>query len=273
VGANINGPSLMRVPSWVARPLGRYYLYFAHHHGTYMRLAWADRVEGPWTVHPGGVLPLTATGAHDHVASPDVHVDTAARRIRLYFHGCTSVGRRAQVSFVATSADGLRFDARPTPLGPFYFRVFAHDGWHYALAKQADECGVLLRSRDGLDPFEPGSTVLPGMRHAAVARRGDTLEVIFSRIGDAPEHLLHTTLDLRGDWRAWQAAPAASLLLPEHDWEGAGEPVAPSRPGRAFARECALRDPALFTDEDGRRLLVYAVAGEQGLALAELQAD
>ena len=32
-GENINGPSLIRVPDWVANPLGRYYLYFAHHNG------------------------------------------------------------------------------------------------------------------------------------------------------------------------------------------------------------------------------------------------
>jgi hypothetical protein len=31
LGENINGPSLILVPSWVERPLGRYYLYFAHH--------------------------------------------------------------------------------------------------------------------------------------------------------------------------------------------------------------------------------------------------
>src|ERR1035441_4007062 len=31
LGDNINGPSLIRVPNWVDHPLGRYYLYFAHH--------------------------------------------------------------------------------------------------------------------------------------------------------------------------------------------------------------------------------------------------
>ena len=30
MGGNINGPSLIRVPDWLADPLGRYYLYFAH---------------------------------------------------------------------------------------------------------------------------------------------------------------------------------------------------------------------------------------------------
>ena len=39
IGPNIQGPSLIRVPDWVGDPLGRYYLYFADHKGTYIRLA------------------------------------------------------------------------------------------------------------------------------------------------------------------------------------------------------------------------------------------
>ena len=49
--SNINGPSLVRVPEWVENPLGRYYLYFAHHRGAYIRLAYADAIEGPYTVY------------------------------------------------------------------------------------------------------------------------------------------------------------------------------------------------------------------------------
>ena len=30
---NINGPSLIQVPDWLPNPLGKYYLYFAHHKG------------------------------------------------------------------------------------------------------------------------------------------------------------------------------------------------------------------------------------------------
>ena len=41
---NINGPSLIRVPDWLPNPLGQYYLYFAHHKGDHMRLAYADSV-------------------------------------------------------------------------------------------------------------------------------------------------------------------------------------------------------------------------------------
>jgi hypothetical protein len=58
MGDNINGPSLIRVPDWIQEPLGRYYLYFAHHDGRYVRLAYSDELQGPWTIHREGVLPL-----------------------------------------------------------------------------------------------------------------------------------------------------------------------------------------------------------------------
>ena len=55
IGTNINGPSLIRVPAWVTQPLGRYYLYFSHHKGTFIRLAYADDLKGPWKIHRPGV--------------------------------------------------------------------------------------------------------------------------------------------------------------------------------------------------------------------------
>src|SRR6185295_11509127 len=42
VGDNVNGPSVIKVPAWVKNPLGKYYMYFAHHRGTYIRLAYAN---------------------------------------------------------------------------------------------------------------------------------------------------------------------------------------------------------------------------------------
>ncbi|MCP5080996.1 MAG: hypothetical protein GY948_04790, partial [Alphaproteobacteria bacterium] len=61
MGTNINGPSLIRTPDWVADPLGHYMLYFADHRGIYIRLAYADRPEGPYAVHSPGCLDLSAT--------------------------------------------------------------------------------------------------------------------------------------------------------------------------------------------------------------------
>jgi hypothetical protein len=62
IGQNIQGPSLIRVPDWVTSPLGRYYLYFAHHKGVYIRLAAADDLEGPWRIHRPGTLHLKDSG-------------------------------------------------------------------------------------------------------------------------------------------------------------------------------------------------------------------
>ena len=87
--SNINGPSLVRVPEWVENPLGKYYLYFAHHRGAYIRLAYADAIEGPYTIHRPGVLHRdnTVFREGDHIASPDVHIDAENRRFFMYFHG------------------------------------------------------------------------------------------------------------------------------------------------------------------------------------------
>ena len=89
LGANINGPSLIRVPRWVAHPLGAYYLYFAAHQGKTIRLAYADKLEGPWKSYQPGTLQLAQSFFTDHIASPEVIIDAAQQQIRLYYHGLT----------------------------------------------------------------------------------------------------------------------------------------------------------------------------------------
>src|SRR6187549_1538527 len=58
LGDNIDGPTVIRVPAWVERPLGRYYMYFAHHMGAFIRLAYADSIGGPWKIYEPGVVPV-----------------------------------------------------------------------------------------------------------------------------------------------------------------------------------------------------------------------
>lgn len=300
LGPNIQGPSLIRVPDWVQNPLARYYLYFADHKGSYIRLAHANTLTGPWTVHPPGALhlndsrfPTTPPHAtpeqlalvearmisagmilsHDarteattpHIASPDVHVDHAHRRITMYFHGLTGVGEQA--SRVALSPDGLAFTALPDLIGRTYMRVFPHQDMTYALAMP----GVLSRSADGLTGFTEGPTLFnPNMRHAALLRRGQTLHVFWTQVGDAPESILHSTIDLSADWTTWRETPAQTVLRPEHDWEGANAPNTASVRSTAYGQVNQLRDPAIF-EENGRTYLLYAVAGESGIAIAEIE--
>lgn len=281
-GKNINGPSLIRVPEWLPGRLGNYYLYFAHHGGKYIRLAYADRLLGPWKIYAPGVLQLAeAPGANGHIASPDVHIDEAARQIRMYFHG-PSRKEKKQMSFVALSPDGLHFKASAEPLGLFYFRVCEWRGTWYAMAKG----GQLYRSKDGLTQFEKGPNPLPGgaaraegdesgnspgPRHVALHLAGDSLTVYFSNIGDAPERIQRAAVALTPDWNAWRATPAEEVLKPELDYEGVKLPLKKSVAGAAGGPENALRDPAIFTDRDSRVYLLYSVAGESGIGIAELK--
>jgi beta-xylosidase len=59
-------------------------------------------------------------------------------------------------------------------------------------------------------------------------------------------------------------------LRPETAYEGADLPLKKSSAGAASGRENALRDPAIFVDDDGRTYLLYSVAGESGIGIAEL---
>ena len=275
-GENINGPSLIQVPEWLPAPLGRYYLYFAHHGGSYIRLAYADDLTGPWTVHEPGTLRLEQTPFHGHIASPDVHIDHECRRLRMYYHGCLAddEGRwQGQFSAMALSEDGLHFVSDEQIIGPSYMRMFTWDDWWYSLAMP----GCMLRSRDGLGVFEQGPQVfefaethIEKLRHAALLLRGDTLRVFYSRAGDTPEHIMYSDIALKGDWSTWHATEPATILQPETPHEGVDLPLTASTGGRAHGPVRQLRDPAVY--EDGHQAyLLYSVAGESGIAIARLQ--
>jgi hypothetical protein len=302
LGVNIQGPSAIRMPDWIAGRRGDFYLYFADHKGRYIRLAYADHPAGPWTVHPPGSLKLEQSGflteppevspeqlahfearlkqdgvviSHDllseittpHIASPDVHVDPAGHRVVMYFHGLDAVG--TQVTRVATSHDGIAFTADPEVLGRSYMRVFTHDGMTYAMAMP----GQFYRSRDGLHGFEPGPMLFnPRMRHAALLKRGDTLWVFWTQVGDVPERILVSRIDISGDWRGWKETDAVEVLRSERDWEGADAPLVPSIRSTAYGHVNQLRDPAILEDS-GHIYLFYAVAGESGIAIAEVFMD
>ena len=51
--------------------------------------------------------------------------------------------------------------------------------------------------------------------------------------------------------------------------EGADAPLEPSVRSTAYGQVNQLRDPAIF-EEDGEVFLLYAVAGESGIALAQV---
>jgi hypothetical protein len=281
MGDNINGPSLIRVPDWLEDPLGRYYLYFAHHQGTYIRLAYADRLEGPWTTYEPGTLQLEQTPARAHIASPDLHIDDENRRLIMYYHGPVDMSkailpsslsgddplRGGQRSYVAASTDGIHFESGSEILGTSYFRVFHWAGYTYALGMP----GVFFRSKNGFTDFERGPTLFSkDMRHTAVKLDGDILSIFFSRAHDCPEHILMSQIELTPDWTAWQPSEPVSVLKPEAECEGADRPVVPSNRGSVHEPVCQLRDPGIYREDD-RTYLLYSVAGEQGIGIAEIR--
>jgi len=229
LGGNVNGPTVVRVPEWVERPLGKYYMYFANHMGTSIRLAYADAITGPWKIYEPGVLHVrdtaffrpqpdpaeTLADFYTHVASPEIFVDPPHKRLVMWIHGWWTNGERwprdpveaaawarqngyGQYTQSAESGDGIHFDVRPAITKQSYLRIFKRDGVFYAVAR----LGRLARSRDplasflaGPNPFTDGVYANP-IRHVALLRRGDRLLVFFTAIGDAPEHVLMSTIKL-----------------------------------------------------------------------------
>ena len=108
------------------------------------------------------------------------------------------------------------------------------------------------------------------MRHSALQQCGDTLRIFWTRVGDAPERILCSTVDLTVDWMHWRASPPVEALRPETVWEGAELSVEPSLRGAINGPVNQLRDPCIFADTDGTTYLLYAVAGESGIAIATL---
>jgi hypothetical protein len=302
LGGNVNGPTAVRVPDWIERPLGRYYMYFANHMGDFIRLAYADAPTGPWKVYEPGVLHVrdtafyrpqpdpkeTLENFYTHVASPEVFIDSANKRLVMWYHGWWTNGERwpsepadaqawarqkgyGQFTQVAESSDGLHFQVRPSITKTSYLRVFRYGGYFYGVSR----LGQLSRATEPLASFQMGpnpfrdSPYSNRVRHVALVLRGNQLHVFFTAIGDAPERVQKSTIDLTQDWAAWRAPPPTEVLQPEADYECANLPNVPSEPGDVEIPVRQLRDPFIFEDRN-QLLLFYSTCGEQGIAAAEV---
>ncbi len=304
LAGNVNGPSIIRVPDWVDHPLGRYYLYFANHKGKFIRLAYANSVTGPWKIYEQGVLHVKDTAfyrpqpdppngsLYTHVASPEIYIDRQQKKIILWAHGMWTNGKAwpdaasgdqaserqwlidnhyEQFTQSFESSDGLHFTSHPAITKHSYLRVFKDRETFYGVARG----GKLFRSKSPFAEFEPGtdlfrdSTYAGRVRHTALLRRGNTLYVFFTAIGDAPEHIQVAKVDLSKDWTEWRAGPAVDVLTSQASYECADLPLSPSKAGDIDKPVHQLRDPGIF-EEKGKVYLFYSICGEQGLAAAEI---
>ncbi|MFN7915599.1 MAG: hypothetical protein U0Q55_09705 [Vicinamibacterales bacterium] len=302
LGGNVNGPTVIRVPAWLPNPLGKYYMYFANHMGDFIRLAYADRVTGPWRIHEPGVLHVrdtafyreppdpkeTIADFYTHVASPEILIDASTKRMVMWVHGWWTSGERwpaslpearswarqkgyGQYTQAALSSDGLRFATQPAITKTSYLRVFQRGALFYGVSR----LGTVSRSSDPLGTFELGPSLFRDsafagrVRHVGLVLRGDRLFVFFTAIGDAPERVLMSTVDLAADWTAWRASAPVPVLAPEAPYECTTLPNVPSTAGDIDEPARQIRDPFVFEDE-GRTYLFYSTCGEQGIAAAEI---
>jgi hypothetical protein len=278
-------------------------MYFANHTGTFVRLAYSNAIQGPWTVYEPGVLdvqhtaffrpqpdpPETLADFYTHVASPEIWIDENRRRIVMWVHGWWTNGERwpdtlpaartwarekgyGQFTQAAESADGLRFQVHPAITKTSYLRVFPYGEYLYGVSR----LGQLSRSRDPLGAFELGpnpfrdSPYAGRVRHVGLLKRGHRLHVFFTAIGDAPERVLLSTVDLNSDWSTWRASDPVEVIQPETSYECADLAAVPSLPGDVDTRVRQIRDPFAF--EDGETtFLFYSTCGEQGIAAAEIR--
>ena len=296
-GDDINGPSLIKVPDWIHNKLGKYYLYFAHHKGKYIRLAYADKLEGPWKIYQPGTLQISdcktcenglqntglsikhvgAESSDDevtHIASPDVLIDNKKKELVLYFHCPINDGKKfkGQYSLRATSKDGIHFRADSTVLGYSYFRVFKWKDAYYSISR----AGLLAKSKDGIAAFESGTNPFSKiqnrenyLRHAAVLLAGDTLYVFYSRVGDTPKRIVVSKIILNDDWKTWTASTPIDVAFPIEKYEGGELPIAKSSAGLFYGLVRQLRDPYVF-EEKGQWYLVYAAGGENSLVIGKI---
>ena len=263
-GDNINGPSLIKVPDWVENPLGKYYLYFGNHSGKYIRLAYSNNIEGPYTIYEPGTLSLSQTICKTHIASPDVHI--LEDSMIMYYHGDTDDGQK---SFISISTDGINFETDNKVLGEFYFRVFKYKDNVYSIAKNKNEDSVIYQSDSYYGDFKKIFNILPNSRHTACMVDGNILSLFYTIIGESPESIYVCRINLD----EWEVLDVELLTKPTEEYEGSKLPLSVSRPGSSTiyaggpVRE--LRDPCIYT-EGSDIYLLNSIKGELGITISKL---
>lgn len=271
---NVTMPSVLPAPAWLGSPLGSYYMYYAAHNGSYIRLAYANDPAGPWTVYtPGSLKDTQVAPFYSTISSPDVFDRSADSKLRMYFSTDHYPGSSEQWSGVSESTDGVNFTLKSLRnIAKYYMRVFQYGGSYYAFQKGWDtapaELGV---SSDGIAPFTNVKTFTSdgSIRHMAVLVKGDILMVFYSKIGDAPERILLSTIDMSsGAPSTWTLSTPIEVLRPLEAYEGANYTVSVSVKGDAVDVN-QLRDPYIM-ETGGKTYLYYGIAGESGIAVAEI---
>lgn len=269
LGNSINGATLLKVPKWIKNPLANYYLYFAHHQGKHIRLAYSNSITKDFQIYVSGVLDIEKTYFNRHIASPEIYVNDDDKLIYMYFHGMSN-GDTDQYTRVAVSEDGLNFNVMPEIIGTSYWRIFIKDGYFYSIAMRG---GNIKRSKNGLDNWEDCKGIFNGLniRHIGLRRINENLlQIFYTKKGVCPESIHYVSMDISKDWTEWKLDDNHTLLMkPETDYEGANEPLIPSKGGISPGKQNQLKDPFIYKENE-KEYIFYSAGGENSIAVAEL---
>ena len=196
-----------------------------------------------------------------------MHINNVEKSLEMFFHSLDHDGK--QRSLRATSNNGLTWQVQPKPVSQIYLRIF-----RYKRKKDALGWGGQILRENLLGIFELGPWTFGGQghRHADVLVNGEKLHVMWTRIGDAPECIFHSTIDLANYWRDWYGTEGKEILRSKFDRKCAHIPTSTSTVGGLTKQEPALRDPHLF-EESEEVYMIYAGAEKVVLALQKYFSD
>ena len=130
------------------------------------------------------------------------------------------------------------------------------------------EQDVMLRQQE--QALNPNVSIAGPVPIVTGAQKRAALGEYARTVGDAPERILLSTIQLSNNWKEWKPTKPIEILRPEMQWEGVYLEPKPSFRGAIIGPVCQLRDPAIY-EEEHKIFLLYAVAGESGIAIAELE--
>ena len=278
---NINGPTVVeyRVPIFSNSKF--YLMYFGHHKGKYIRVAWSFSPTGPFKRVPLArpLLIWNVFGERKgHVASPEVQ--KFGSKTYLFSHSPSRYFEPGkQITYMSRLWLGI-FCSRAKPIAlPPYARFFSFNGSVHAITNGAD---VIKFDPDSLEvssiSVDKSPLLVPDLmdsvkrvRHAQIVESMGLALCFFTRVGDAPERILVSKLESKSSDGAKFSVPI-ELLRPTEDYEGTGQKIEPSKNGISRQSENALRDP--FVAKFGNQhFLYYSTEGEKGIACAKLEME
>ncbi len=263
---NINGPCLIKVPDFILNKLGNYYLYFAHHHGKYIRMAYSDNICGPYNIFNGGVLSLDSNNGFDHVASP--HVIIKNNKLILYYHSFDK-NKKNQITYQAESIDGINFLSTNDIISYPYFSCFDYKKKIYGIAmKMKMKSNQIIYNYDtDNNKFIEFCNLLPDTRHCFIKEINNKLYAFYSIVGDCPEHICYCEIICDGNNFIALINNNKSLIYPELEYEHGNMLPIKSKYGAEYKTINQLRDPYIYIENDIVYIL-YTICGEQGIAIA-----